>query len=262
MPEPTSPATTSGVRFVNKDVLFPRQGASSLGTCAYEKGDPTSPLTCEAGDVCAWETGSATSTFWGPNCCPSTASDCSAYALTSCIDYASHDLHDNNATVISRELYCGTGYEYCGTMYMPVTSPSTFSALFTRFFCGTTESSTLSAFLTPVSGSTEMYAGASTSSKTTDQSTIDPIDSPPQATSSTLVTSSTTQSPSSPGPTDPTVDASENTAEPKTGESHTAAIAGGVGGGVGGVLAIAGIIGYLVYRKKKQRKEKVPEIST
>lgn len=105
MPEPTSPATTSGVRFVNKDVLFPRQGASSLGTCAYEKGDPTSPLTCEAGDVCTWETGSATSTFWGPNCCPSTASDCSAYALTSCIDYESHDLQDNNATVISRELY-------------------------------------------------------------------------------------------------------------------------------------------------------------
>ena len=144
-------------------------------------------------------------------------------------------------------------------MYMPVTSPSTFSALFTRFFCGTTESSTLSAFLTPVSSSTEMYAGASSSSKTTDQSTIHP--GPSQPTLSTSVTSSTTQSPTSPEPTDPTVDASDNTAKPQTGEYHTAAIAGGVGGGVGGVLAIAGIIGYLVYRKKKQRKEKVPEIS-
>jgi hypothetical protein len=54
MPEPTSPATTSGVQFMDEDVLFPRQDASPV-TCGYEEADPTRALTCAAGNRCVWD---------------------------------------------------------------------------------------------------------------------------------------------------------------------------------------------------------------
>jgi hypothetical protein len=107
IPEPTSPATTSGVQFMDENVLFPRQDASPV-TCGYEEADPKRAVLCAAGSGCAWDYGAATSsssTFWGPYCCPTTASGCPSFAKTRCIDYSSAYLQPSHLTVISRILY-------------------------------------------------------------------------------------------------------------------------------------------------------------
>jgi hypothetical protein len=153
---------------------------------------------------------------------------------------------------------------------MPVTSVG---GTFSRFFCGQTDSSTISAYSTIASQrSTETSDESQRVSTVTKDASDNYITetetktvSLPETTMSSTSTSSRSPTASAttiPAPTSSIVDTSVMSAERPAGESHTAAIAGGVVGGVGGALAVAGIIGYLVYRKKKQRKEQVPEIGS
>jgi hypothetical protein len=169
---------------------------------------------------------------------------------------------------------------------MTVTTPTfEFGGLFTKFFCGESESWTMSVWYTPNPQSTttedpilpvtEIYTIGTTRTVT---EVVTPAVSPSDDdTTVSVPLTPTTPLPSTsggdvspgasdePGPTSIVSPSATTTLTPTptpTGKSHTAAIAGGVGGGVGGALVIAGIIWCLVRRKINHRVPPVPEIAS
>lgn len=168
---------------------------------------------------------------------------------------------------------------------MTVTTPTfEFGGLFTKFFCGESESWTMSVWYTPNPQSTtteypllpvtEIYTIGTTRTVTQvvtpavgpsdeDTTTSDPsTPTTPLPSTSGDVTPGASDEPVPTSIVSPSATPTPTLTPTPTGKSHTAAIAGGVGGGVGGALAIAGIIWYLVRRKRKHRVPSVPEIAT